>query len=147
MGGAHVIDRGIGGFVGARLCAPMSFFLFCKVLVDSLALGCAKSGVSIQKPLPESKPQISLVSSWLTGLILLVMLVIVVSIVSAAVQVPHAGIGQGDNPNLILPEGSSMLGTRNQDASETVEGTPADTGFMSIDSKPEKPDTDKLPGR
>ncbi len=92
-------------------------------------------------PLAESEPQISLISSWLTGLILLVMVMMAVSIVNAAVSVPHTGSGQGDNPQLVLPEGSSMPGVRNADAMETV----ADSRVKSIDSGRVVPNTTGCP--
>ncbi|MDZ4835713.1 MAG: hypothetical protein SGJ27_18205 [Candidatus Melainabacteria bacterium] len=93
----------------------------------------------------------SMMSSWLTGLMLLVIIALVASLLNSAAYLPRTA--EGMNGPMVLPEG--MPGTMrvrdgNEEALDSIAGVPAGNGAApngSIDSKISMPQTDRLPGR
>lgn len=102
-------------------------------------------------PADTSSP--SLLSSWLIGLMLLMIIALVASLLNSAAMLPRTG--ESVNSPMVLPEGSTMPGTTrvrdgNEEALDAIAGVPSGSGASSsgsIDSKISAPQTDRYPGR
>jgi hypothetical protein len=92
-------------------------------------------------------------SSWLTGVMLLIIITLVASLLHSAAMLPRTTDGM--NAPMVLPEGSTMPGSMrvrdgNEEALDSIAGVPAGNGASangSIDSKLPALETDRLPGR
>jgi len=95
----------------------------------------------------------SFLSSWLTGLMLLIIIALVASLLNSAAMLPRTS--EGVNSPMVLPEGSTAPGSMhirdgNEEALDAIAGVPAGNGASSsgtMDSKISTPRTDRLPGR
>jgi hypothetical protein len=99
-------------------------------------------------PTETKKP--SMVSSWLTGLMLLIIIALVASLLNSAAFLPKTG--ESINGPMVLPEGTPGMRLRdgNEDALDAIAGVPSGNGAASdgsIDSRISTPQTDRLPGR
>lgn len=102
---------------------------------------------------PPETASSSMLSSWLAGLMLLVVIALVASLLNSAAMLPRTT--DGVNSPVVLPEGSTMPGSvrvrdGNEEALDAIAGVPAGNGAASsgsIDSRINTPQTDRLPNR